>query len=1792
MKHFYSLLVTTLFCINYATFSQQVSSNSPVCLGNPLELKASGGKTFVWKGPNGFTSTQQNPSIEKTISENAGSYSVTIDGTTTLSVDVKVGKTYFGKQVVYNSVSGNILYLSTYPSAANDLAFRYSWSGPNNFTSQDAFSSIKGFDKKAQGKYTVTMTDEFGCISEESTVVALNTPDCPYSVRLYVEAGDNSTYYNYYNEDEISSVKICKGTSTTLRVDTSYFGKCKVQWYKSNQLLTGENGVKLQIKEDAVYYAKITNSTCEYQSAKLEILSKTSPNISIYSYGGDESQIAICNIEGQVTLGVSLEYLSVDNYSYQWLKNDKIIEGATSYSYLAEEVGEYKVIGKTGLCAAVSSPIKIISTDKISAKLSFFANSYDSSSRVTSDISKIRELKVCTNTPINFNLLVQAIGNQEIYLNGKLQSSNSNVFTATQSGTYKLKVKQGQCLAEDSLKITIGKSFTIPLIHEATLPFYYGTTLANTYYYPDYNYSNALSYNNFKWYKDDKLYSEQSTFTPIIAGNYQLKYLDNQTDCIGESRIIKIDKPFVAPKFTIKSQKITVLCEGNSLTLNPNICYNNDIIWKKDGKKIPKLHDGCDITVNEVGKYWYEFSSGTSTYYSDTIEIKTEKKINISVKDSCLASNTFTLITNAIPDGKYQWYQDKELIKGATNNSFNTTQYGNYYVQVVKNNCVNLSKEISIGISIPSTQNICRNDSIIFTPKGTLKTVEWTGPNNFNAKIINPKIPKSTTAMSGIYTIKGETSSGCVISTQSRVIVNDLPTMNLQKTIIACEGSDFEFPRPTSILTDSTETADYFTITYPNGTQFKIESYSSALLPVFKNISSKNAGTYKVEGFSNKGGCSVTGTTQLSVVNSAECRSITLGNLNPSYLKPGVCVNTEIEIPFTTTGTFPVGTKFKVITTENIILGEGTKSPIKVKVPQTFYSFEIRVVSEDKTVSSLKSRINLKSHWLDYEFISDRLYSANDYSMSDIIACDSAHILSLFNSKLTNFQWFRNNIKIPNVNTYNIQAKQSGSYTLKFETEYGCIWETKPIKVTLGQFPKPIISGRNELLCGEETASININSSAGNIIWKRDGIILAGKNASTLNVNQVGKYVATIQNNQCLAISSDTLEITQSTSNKLKTKIVYSYWTVGCSEFKADLYAKSGYSSKKLNYQWFKNGIEIPDNNDSLLIVTEKGKYSVKISNGTCEGFSEEVILDRPSIQKIFYYYNNANVNIEKEVCEGSNIILNLNNYLPTSISNEFTKDSSKTNYNLVRNTIFWYRDGKQINEIEYPSKQGSVYTEKDADKIYFYSENGKRINDASISSKTSGKYFTVIKALYENGEECVSSTDTVDIKFSKRIQLVNDYSYDKNLKYIPIASCQDSVTIRGNSNSISANSYEGPVNNQRAIGYTWKKDGQIFKPLNNQESTQSITTNQEGTYVLETQYKGGCVSLSQPYKISLGKLVVSISSSQPTYDYNICEGDKIIFNGIASTSIIDTNKIVYKWLKDGTSLSNLSYITTSKAGAYQLKASQGKCEGTSETIKVNFVKIPTSISPKDSITFCDNATVELIASNETGLKYQWELNNTSIKDANASTFKTNNSGIYRALLRKGECWDYSEKVKTIALPTILPKATLTGDQSIDYDKETKISVSLNSYAPWTLTFSDGQIFTATTSPFEVSVKPLSTTTYALSEVKNICGIGTTEGSAKIEVIILANDIEKDIKVEVYPIPTSETCNWKISTDKPEKVYLTLYDVSGKNILEQTSENRSQSHSGVIDLSKINAGTYFLKIDVGNKNITRKIIKY
>lgn len=82
------------------------------------------------------------------------------------------------------------------------------------------------------------------------------------------------------------------------------------------------------------------------------------------------------------------------------------------------------------------------------------------------------------------------------------------------------------------------------------------------------------------------------------------------------------------------------------------------------------------------------------------------------------------------------------------------------------------------------------------------------------------------------------------------------------------------------------------------------------------------------------------------------------------------------------------------------------------------------------------------------------------------------------------------------------------------------------------------------------------------------------------------------------------------------------------------------------------------------------------------------------------------------------------------------------------------------------------------------------------------------------------------------------------------------------------------------------------------------------------------------------------------------------------------------------------------------------------------------------------------------------------------------------------------------------------------------------------------------------------------------------------------------MNVEVFPVPSSEVCNWKIQTTLPTIASVVLYNVSGITQHSQTSTTRKQIHEGIIDLTNLKAGTYYLKLQVGDKSVTRKVVKY
>jgi gliding motility-associated-like protein len=167
----------TTVTVNSLPIVPAITSNSPVCSGNTLSLFAPAfpGTVYSWTGPNGFTSSSQNPAIANASLQNAGNYqlSVSLNGCWSASASttgILVKQTPSAPSLTSNSplCEGSTLNLAASAVPGGTC----NWIGPNGFTSSTQNPVISNISSTHTGNYTATVTLN-GCSSASATTSVL-----------------------------------------------------------------------------------------------------------------------------------------------------------------------------------------------------------------------------------------------------------------------------------------------------------------------------------------------------------------------------------------------------------------------------------------------------------------------------------------------------------------------------------------------------------------------------------------------------------------------------------------------------------------------------------------------------------------------------------------------------------------------------------------------------------------------------------------------------------------------------------------------------------------------------------------------------------------------------------------------------------------------------------------------------------------------------------------------------------------------------------------------------------------------------------------------------------------------------------------------------------------------------------------------------------------------------------------------------------------------------------------------------------------------------------------------------------------------------------------------------------------------------------------------------------------------------------------------------------------------------------------------------------------------------------
>ena len=155
---------------------------NPICVGNTLVLNSTplGGSgvytTYAWNGPGGYSAATQGATISSIATTGAGIYSITVTDShgcggigTTTSVTVNVNPSITATATPTPICTGSTLALNSTPAGGSGIYSSFAWSGPGPFAAATQNASNVAITLAGAGVYSVSVTDNNGCIGSTTT---------------------------------------------------------------------------------------------------------------------------------------------------------------------------------------------------------------------------------------------------------------------------------------------------------------------------------------------------------------------------------------------------------------------------------------------------------------------------------------------------------------------------------------------------------------------------------------------------------------------------------------------------------------------------------------------------------------------------------------------------------------------------------------------------------------------------------------------------------------------------------------------------------------------------------------------------------------------------------------------------------------------------------------------------------------------------------------------------------------------------------------------------------------------------------------------------------------------------------------------------------------------------------------------------------------------------------------------------------------------------------------------------------------------------------------------------------------------------------------------------------------------------------------------------------------------------------------------------------------------------------------------------------------------------------------
>jgi hypothetical protein len=266
-----------------------------------------------------------------------------------------------------------------------------------------------------------------------------------------------------------------------------------------------------------------------------------------------------------------------------------------------------------------------------------------------------------------------------------------------------------------------------------------------------------------------------------------------------------------------------------------------------------------------------------------------------------------------------------------------------------------------------------------------------------------------------------------------------------------------------------------------------------------------------------------------------------------------------------------------------------------------------------------------------------------------------------------------------------------------------------------------------------------------------------------------------------------------------------------------------------------------------------------------------------------------------------------------------------------------------------------------------------------------------------------------------------------------------------------------------------------------------------------------------------------------------------------------------------------------------------GADNGSDITIGMN----PAIISPSGTVSMCKGSSTVLSANADATISYQWLRNSAPITGATNQTFTATKAGRYSVKeTTNAGCRDTSVST-TIKL---LPRAVVTALGGLEICQTGSVVLQANGGAGLTYQWKKNNVnikgatsrkYTAATAG---SYKVLVSQSPTCKKTSPAVIVTDTCASLAMNAIDASTaSINASEKLSLYPNPSSGTVIVTYHSANAERVFLKVFDITGKPVFNSDNEAMKGNNTYHLDLSPLSTGVYYLEL---SNNTERSRIKF